>query len=103
MIGGRQISASGGLVDFLRGARRSKNGRAIVGLVSTTSDGKTSRIVPGFAPGTAVSVARSDIDYVVTENGIADLRGKAPRARAEALIEVAAPQFRSELTAALKG
>lgn len=102
MIGGRQISASGGLVDFLRGARRAKNGRAIVGLVSTTSDGKTSRIVPGFAPGTAVTVARADIDYVVTEHGIADLRGKPPVQRAEALIQVAAPQFRSELEAALR-
>ena len=102
MIGGRQISATGGLVDFLRGARRSKNGRAIVGLVSTTSDGKTSRIVSGFAPGTSVSVARSDIDFVVTEHGIADLRGKTPRARAEALIEVAAPQFRSELEEAMR-
>ncbi len=101
MIKGNQISAAGGLVDFLRGARRSKGGRAIVALVSTTSDGKTSRIVPTLAPGTSVSVARSDIEYVITENGIADLRNKTLPERAELLIEVAAaPQFRNELRAA---
>jgi len=101
MIKGNQVSAAGGLVDFLRGARRSKGGRAIVALVSTTSDGKTSRIVPALAPGTSVSVARTDIEYVITENGIADLRNKTLPERAELLIEIAAaPQFRDELRAA---
>ncbi len=101
MIKGKQVSAAGGLVDFLRGARRSKGGRAIIALVSTTSDGKTSRIVPMLAPGTAVSVARADVEYVITENGVADLRNKSLPERAEQLIEVAAaPQFRDELRAA---
>ncbi len=101
MIGGRQVSSAGGLVDFMRGAKRSKNGRAILALVSATSNGETSRIVPAFKAGTAVSCARADIDFVVTENGVAELRGKGVRARAEALIEVAAPQFQSELEIAL--
>jgi len=101
MIRGKQVSAAGGLVDFLRGARRSRGGRAIIALVSTTSDGKTSRIVPMLAPGTAVSVARADVEYVITENGVADLRNKSLPERAEQLIEVAAaPQFRDELRAA---
>jgi acyl-CoA hydrolase len=100
MIDGRQVSGVGGLMDFLRGARRSPGGRAILALVSATSDGKKSRIVPGFAPGTTVTAPRNDVDFVVTEHGIADLRGKAVPARAEALIEVAAPQFRSELATA---
>ena len=101
MIKGNQVSAAGGLVDFLRGARRSKGGRAVVALVSTTSDGKTSRIVPSLAPGTSVSIARSDVEYVITENGIADLRGKTLPEKAEQLIEIAAaPQFRDELRAA---
>ena len=101
MIKGNQVSAAGGLVDFLRGARRSKGGRAVVALVSTTSDGKTSRIVPALAPGTSVSIARSDVEYVITENGIADLRNKTLPEKAEQLIEIAAaPQFRDELRAA---
>ena len=101
MVRGRQVSAAGGLVDFMRGARRSKGGRAVLALASTTSDGKTSRIVPALAPGTAVTCSRYDIDFVVTENGVADLRDTTPTRRAEALIDVAAPQFRDELGAAL--
>ncbi|HJN03693.1 MAG TPA: acetyl-CoA hydrolase/transferase C-terminal domain-containing protein [Alphaproteobacteria bacterium] len=102
MIGGRQVSSAGGLVDFMRGAHRSRGGRAVLALISATSDGKTSRIVPNFATGTAVSCARADIDFVVTEHGIADLRGTGVRARAEALIQIAAPAFRAELEAAAK-
>ena len=101
MIGGKQVSAGGGLVDFMRGARRSKGGRAVLALISATSDGRTSRIVPAFAPGTVVTCGRTDIDFVVTENGVADLRNTTLRARAEALIEVAAPQFREELARSL--
>ena len=102
MIAGKQVSAGGGLVDFMRGARRSTGGRAVLALISATSDGKTSRIVPAFAPGTVVTCGRTDIDFVVTENGVADLRNTTPHARAEALIGVAAPQFREELDASLK-
>lgn len=101
MVRGRQVSAGGGLVDFMRGARRSKGGRAVLALASTTSDGKTTRIVPTLAPGTTVTCSRYDIDFVITENGVADVRDTTPARRAEALIEVAAPQFRAELGDAL--
>ena len=101
MVRGRQVSAAGGLVDFMRGARRSKGGRAVLALASTTSDGKTSRIVPTLTAGTAVTCSRYDIDFVVTENGVADLRDATPAGRAEALMDVAAPQFRNALGDAL--
>jgi len=101
MVRGRQVSAAGGLVDFMRGARRSKGGRAVLALASTTSDGKTTRIVPTLGPRTAVTCSRYDIDFIVTENGVADLRDATPARRAESLIGVAAPQFRDELGDAL--
>ena len=98
MINGKQVSGGGGLVDFLRGGRRSKGGKAIIALVSTTSDGKTSRIVGDFAEKTISTVPRADIDFVVTENGIADLRNKSTKEKADELIyKAAAPQFIKEL------
>ena len=98
MIKGKQVSGGGGLVDFLRGGRRSKGGKAIVALVSTTSDKKTSRIVNNFENSTITTVPRADIDYVITENGIADLRGKSSKERAIELVEkAAADQFKEEL------
>ena len=100
MIGGRQVGAAGGLTDFMRGARASRGGRAIVALESTAKSGSVSRIVPALAEGTAIGVARGDMDIVVTEHGVADLRGKAVDARAETLIAVAAPGFRNALTEA---
>jgi acyl-CoA hydrolase len=99
MIGGRQISSAGGLTDFMRGARLSPGGFSVIALAATAKGGQLSRIVPAFSPGTAVSVARGDVDYVVTEHGIADLRHAAVDARAEALIAIAAPQFRRDLHA----
>lgn len=98
MMGGKQVSGAGGLVDFLRGARLAKNGRAIVALQSTAKGGTISRIVPQLDKGASVSIARGDAEIVVTENGVADLRGLGIDARAEALIEIAAPAFRDELT-----
>jgi len=100
MIGGRQVGAAGGLTDFMRGARASPGGRAIVALESTVKGGSVSRIVPALAADTSVSVARGDMEIVVTENGVADLRGKSVDARAEALIAIAAPAFRDELAEA---
>jgi acyl-CoA hydrolase len=99
MIGGRQISSAGGLTDFMRGARLSPGGFSVLALTATAKGGAVSRIVPTLSPGTAVSVARGDVDCVITEHGIADLRHAAIDARAEALIAVAAPQFRQELHA----
>ena len=103
MINGTQVSGGGGLVDFLRGGRKSKNGKAIIALVSTTSDGKKSRIVSDFAQNTISTVPRADIDFVVTENGIADLRNKSTSERTDELIyKASAPQFISELEEARK-
>lgn len=100
MIRGRQVSSAGGIVDFMRGARASAGGRAIVALPAATKDGARSRIVPAFPPGTAVSIARADMDLVVTEHGIADLRTASIDDRAERLIAIAAPAFREELARA---
>lgn len=100
MIRGRQVSSAGGITDFMRGARLSPGGLAIVALPSTTKGGTVSRIVAHLDEGAAVSVARADMEVVVTEHGIADLRDKSVDARAEALIAIAAPAFRDQLAAA---
>ncbi len=100
MIGGRQISSAGGITDFMRGARLSPGGLAVVALPAAARGGSVSRIVPCLEPGTAVSVARGDMDVVVTEFGVADLRTASVDRRADALISVAAPQFREDLRAA---
>jgi acyl-CoA hydrolase len=100
MVRGRQVSSAGGITDFMRGARLSPGGLAIVALPSTTKGGTVSRIVPHLDEGAAVSVARADMQVVVTEHGIADLRDMPVDARAEALIAVAAPAFRDPLAAA---
>ena len=96
-IGGRQISGTGGLVDFVRGARMARNGRSIIALAATAARGKVSRIVPWLENHPVVSCPRADIDYVVTEHGAARLKGLGIDARAEALIAVAAPEFRNDL------
>lgn len=95
----RQISGVGGQVDFVRGANLSRGGRAIMAMPSTTGKGKISKIVPFLDPGSAVTTSRNDVNYVVTEYGIAQLRGKSLRQRAEALIDIAHPDFRAELRA----
>ncbi len=95
---GYQIySGVGGAVDFLRGARNSKGGRTITVLPSLTEDGR-SRIVPTLTPGGGVVTTRGGVQYVVTEYGIAQLQGKSLRERALALIGIAHPDFREELT-----
>jgi len=101
-IGPRIYSGFGGQVDFIRGAARSKGGKPIIALPATAKGDSTSRIVPTLAPGAGVVTSRADVHYVVTEFGVAYLHGKSIRQRALALIAVAAPQFREELTAAAK-
>lgn len=96
-IGLLQISAVGGQVDFVRGAGMAKNGRSILAFPSTAAKGKISKIVPLLDEGAAVTTSRSDVDYAVTEYGIAKLRGKTLRDRAKALIAIAHPAFRDEL------
>jgi acetyl-CoA hydrolase len=93
--GGRYVGAVGGQVDFMRGATRSPGGLSIIALPSATSGGKRSRITRR-TDGT-VTTPRSDADYVVTEHGVAALRGRTLRQRAEAMIAIAHPDFRAEL------
>lgn len=93
---GRQISGVGGLTDFLRGARLSKGGLPILALPASARRGEISRIVPRLPP-TAVSVPRADVGLVITEHGVADLRGLTLDGRAEALIAVAEPAHRDGL------
>jgi 4-hydroxybutyrate CoA-transferase len=99
VVAGRQISGTGGSVDFLRAARLSAGGRSIVALQATAKAGAVSRIVPRVEMVTAL---RSDVDYVVTEYGVASLRAASLAERAEALANVAHPDFRDGLRAAWK-
>ena len=91
---GRQISGTGGSVDFMRAAKASKGGRSIVAMNATARGGSVSRIVQKVEMVTAL---RTDVDIVVTEFGVAHLKHLPNRARAEALIEIAAPEFRQGL------
>ena len=95
-LDGRQISGAGGIVDFLRGAGAAGGGKPVVALASTAKGGAVSRIVPRLAA-PAVSVARADMGFVVTEHGIADLRGLSVTARALALVAIAHPDHRPAL------
>ncbi len=96
-IGTRPYSGIGGQVDFVRGAARSPGGKAIIALPSTAKNGTQSRIVPVLKPGAGVVTSRGDVHYIVTEYGVACLRGKSIRERAHELIRIAHPQFRQEL------
>ncbi len=95
-INGRQISGTGGLSDFLRGAAGSPTGRGILALTSTASNGSISRIVPRLTRD-ATSIPRTDVDTIVTEHGVAELKYKSIDARAEALIAIADPSYRDQL------
>ncbi len=90
-------SGVGGRLDFMRGAAMSQGGRSIVCLPSTTKDGQKSRIVHHLAEGSGVVATRGDIDYVVSEYGVAALKGKSIRERTMALISIAHPVFRKKL------
>ncbi|HWH60341.1 MAG TPA: acetyl-CoA hydrolase/transferase C-terminal domain-containing protein [Terriglobales bacterium] len=96
-IGTSFYSGIGGQVDFLRGASRSKGGKPIIAISSTTKNGTVSRIVPTLAPGAGVVTSRGLVRYVVSEHGVAYLHGKSVRERAQALIEIADPKFRESL------
>ncbi|MBX3685258.1 MAG: acetyl-CoA hydrolase/transferase family protein [Rhodocyclaceae bacterium] len=99
-IGATPYSGTGGQVDFVRAANRSRDGKAFIVLPSTAKEGTISRIVPTLATGTHVTTGKNDINYVVTEYGVAQLRGKSARQRCDALIAIAHPDFRGELRAA---
>lgn len=101
-LGHQPYSGTGGQSDFVRAANRSRNGKAFIVLPSTAKDDTISRIAPTLTPGTHVSTSKNDINYVVTEFGIAQLRGKTAKQRAQSLIAIAHPKFRAELTDAAK-
>ena len=96
-IGHRTLSGTGGQLAFATGASLSKDGRAITVLPSTTADGTISRIVPAVEPGTVITVPRTLADLIVTEYGVARIKGKTQRERALELINIAHPDFRPKL------
>ena len=95
---GRQYSGMGGIDDFSRGASLCPNGKSIIVLESATKGAKYSKIVPTFDPATPISVPRADVEYIVTEYGVAKVAGCTVRERARELIKVAHPNFREQLT-----
>ena len=97
-LGHAPYSGTGGQSDFVRAANRSRGGKAFIVLPSTAKGDAISRIVPSLSPGTHVSTSKNDINYVVTEYGVAQLRGKSAKQRAQELIAIAHPDFRAQLT-----
>ena len=96
-IGPAIYSGIGGQLDFVRGAARSRGGKPIIALPATAKDGQFSRIVTQLKPGAGVVTTRGDVHYIVTEYGVASLNGKSIRERVQAMLHIAAPQFRDEL------
>jgi acetyl-CoA hydrolase len=101
-IGYSIYSGFGGQVDFIRGAARSRGGKPIIALPSTARKDEVSRIVLHLDEGAGVVTSRADVHFVATEFGIANLYGRSIRERAKALIEIAHPKFRDQLTADAK-
>lgn len=97
MVGDKQISGIGGQADFVRGANLSKGGKSIIACYATARGGTVSKIVPKLDEGACVTTMRCDVDYVVTEYGIAQLKGQTLANRARSLIKIAHPDFRAEL------
>lgn len=97
-VGGRYWSSSGGQADFARGAMYSPHGMAFVVLPSTAAGGEVSRIRATLTPGSMVTTLKNTVDHVVTEYGVADMRGRSISERAAALIRIAHPRFRDALT-----
>ncbi len=96
-VGQSFYSGFGGQVDFIRGAARAKFGKPVIALPATARNGSISRIVPMLNSGAGVVTTRADVHFVATEFGMVDLFGKSVRERAELLIGIAHPSFRSEL------
>jgi acyl-CoA hydrolase len=101
-LNGRYYSGSGGQSDFARGAMYAEHGQGFIVLHSTTHDGNVSRITSQLPAGSVVTTLKNTVDNVVTEFGIAELRGRPVRERAAALISIAHPRFRDELTASAR-
>lgn len=101
-IGKAQFSGVGGQVDFVRGATMSRGGKSIMAMPSSAKGGTVSKIVPLISEGSAVTTPRNDVNYVVTEYGIAQLKGLTNKERARALIKIAHPNFREMLCKAFE-
>ena len=101
-MGTTQFSGSGGQMNFVDGAPDSHHGKSIIATTSTTRDGKISKIVPVLDLGATVTTIRTNVDYIITEYGIARLTGRTIRERAISLINVAHPDFRPELKKAFE-
>ncbi|MBC7195153.1 MAG: 4-hydroxybutyrate--acetyl-CoA CoA transferase, partial [Caldisericia bacterium] len=95
--GWKQFTGTGGQLDMHRGAQMSNGGKGIIALRSTAKGGEVSTIVPTLPEGSFITVPRQDTDYIVTEFGVAKLKGKSTRERALALINIAHPDFRDKL------
>ena len=101
-LGPLPFSGTGGQADFVRAANRSKGGKSFIVLPSTAKDDTISRISPMLTPGTAVSTSKNEVNYVVTEFGVAKLDGKSAKQRTLELISIAHPNFRAELMESAK-
>ncbi|MEG2422003.1 MAG: acetyl-CoA hydrolase/transferase C-terminal domain-containing protein, partial [Oscillospiraceae bacterium] len=101
-LGSRHISGTGGQVDYVRGATQSQGGMSFIAFPSTAKNGTVSKIAPTLTPGAIVTTGKNDVDHVVTEYGIAKLRGQPLSQRVKNLIAIAHPDFRDELTFAAK-
>ncbi|PLR97555.1 acetyl-CoA hydrolase/transferase family protein [Bacillus sp. T33-2] len=97
-INGKYYSSSGGQGDFTKGVRLTENGRGIICLYSTAKNDTISKIVPTLPQGAVVTTSKNDVDIIVTEFGKAELQGKTVQERTEALIKIAHPNFREQLT-----
>lgn len=97
-VAGKYYSSTGGQADFSTGVRFAKNGKGFICLYSTAKNDTISRIQPTLTPGSVVTTSKNDVDYIVTEYGIAQLKGKSIHERTKSLINIAHPKFRDELT-----
>lgn len=97
-VGTKHMSGSGGQIDYVRGACQSRGGKSFIAFTSTAKDDTISKIKSTLAPGAIVTTSKNDVDYIVTEYGIAHLRGRSLAERAKQLIAIAHPNFRDELT-----
>ncbi len=97
-MGPVQFSGTGGQVDFARGAFNSPGGKSFIAFYSTAKSGEVSRVVPMLTPGAAVTTPRQEVHYLVSEHGVALLKGKSVPERAQAIIGLAHPKFRESLT-----
>jgi acyl-CoA hydrolase len=97
-LAGHMYSGTGGQLDFVRGAYAAKNGKSIMAFYATAQDGTLSRVVSRLDPNAAVTTPRGDVQYLCTEYGLVDLKNKSLGERAEAIISLAHPKFREELT-----